>query len=259
MVGMLDRKLLRDAWHLRGQVFAIALVVAAGITGYCGSLSTYDSLVWLQASHYERARFAHVLAVGKRAPASLSDHLAEIPGVAETETTLAFDVLVDVPATSEPLTGRMIALPDHGLPRMNRLTLMRGAWIDAPDSNQALVNETFANAHGLKPGDRINALLNGKRESLEVVGIALSPEYIYQIREGDVLPDDLRFGVFWMGYDELAAAFNMEGAFNDAVFLLQPGAALPSYMPVTIGSVAAPAGAAQAGAGAVEARGTTTR
>src|SRR5512144_3325628 len=114
MVKMLDRKLLRDVWQMRGQVLAIALVVASGIVGYCGSLSTYDSLLWLQASHYERARFAHVFAVGKRAPSGLADHLAEIPGVTETETTLAFDVLVDVPATSEPLTGRLIALPDHG-------------------------------------------------------------------------------------------------------------------------------------------------
>lgn len=47
MVGMLDRKLLRDAWQLRGQVVAIALVVAAGIVGFCGSISTYDSLRWL--------------------------------------------------------------------------------------------------------------------------------------------------------------------------------------------------------------------
>ena len=44
MVSMLDRKLLRDVWNARGQVMAIALVVAAGIVGYCGSLSTYDSL-----------------------------------------------------------------------------------------------------------------------------------------------------------------------------------------------------------------------
>ena len=101
----------------------------------------------------------------------------------------------------------MIALPDHGLPRMNRLTLMRGAWIDARDSNQALVNETFANAHGLKPGDRINALLNGKRESLQVVGIALSPEYIFPSRGG--FGDERSFGIFWVGRERLAAAFNM--------------------------------------------------
>ena len=31
----LDRKVLRDLWHLRGQVLAIGMVVAAGIAGEC--------------------------------------------------------------------------------------------------------------------------------------------------------------------------------------------------------------------------------
>ena len=223
MVTMLDRKLLHDVWQLRAQVLAVALVVAAGIVGYVGSLSAYDSLRWLQASYYENARFAQVFAQGKRAPQGLADRLAEVPGVAELEATLVFDVLLDVPAVIEPLTGRMIALPDHGLPRMNRLTLARGAWIDAPGSNQALVNETFALAHGLAPGDRIHALLNGKRESLEIVGVVLSPEYIFPSRGG--LGDESSFGIFWVGRQRLAAAFNMEGAFNAVTARLETGAA----------------------------------
>ncbi len=218
---MLDRKLLHDLWHLRAQVAAVALVVAAGITGYCGSLSAYDSLRWLQASHYERARLAHVFANGKRAPNALAAGLLEVPGVAEIETTLVHDVLLDVPGVVRPLTGRLIALPDHGLPRINRLTLVRGAWIDAPRSNQALVNETFAKAHGLNPGDRIGALLNGKRETLQLVGVALSPEYIFPTRGG--FGDETSFGIFWVGRERLAAAFDMEGAFNAVAARVERG------------------------------------
>ncbi len=222
MVSMLDRKLLHDLWQLRAQVLAVALVVAAGITGYVGSLSSYDTLRDLQASHYERARFAQVFAVGKRAPLGLVDRLLEIPGVTEVEATVRFDVLLDLPGVVEPLTGRMIALPEHGLPRMNRLTLMRGAWIDVPDSNQALVNETFASAHGLAPGSRVDALLNGKRESLLIVGTVISPEYIFPSRGS--FGDERSFGLFWVGRQRLAAAFNMEGAFNSVAVRLEHGA-----------------------------------
>lgn len=222
MVSMLDRKLLRDLWQSRAQVLAVALVVAAGITGYVGSLSSYDTLRDLQASHYEHARFAHVFAQGRRAPMSLVDHLLEVPGVTEVEVTQRFDVLLDLPGVVEPLTGRMTALPEHGLPRMNRLTLMRGAWVDAPDSNQALVNETFANAHGLAPGSRVDVLLNGKRESLQIVGIVLSPEYIFPSRGG--FGDERSFGIFWVGRPRLAAAFNMEGAFNSVAARIEHGA-----------------------------------
>jgi putative ABC transport system permease protein len=153
----------------------------------------------------------------------VADRLVEVSGVAEVETTLTFDVLLDLPGTVEPLIGRMIALPAHGLPRMNRLTLMRGGWIDAPESNQALVNETFASAHGLAPGDHITALLNGKRESIQVVGIVLSPEYIFPSRGG--LGDERNFGIFWVGRKRLAAAFNMEGAFNSVAVRLAHGVA----------------------------------
>jgi len=222
MVNMLDRKLLRDLWLLRAQVVAVALVVAAGIVGYVGSLSAYDSLRWLQASDYERARFAHVFAVGKRAPLSLIDPLLQIPGVTEVEATLRFDVQLDQPGGVESLTGRMIALPEHGLPRINRLTLTRGAWIDAPGSNQALVNEAFASVHRITPGDRIGALLNGKRESLQIVGVVTSPEYIFPSRGG--FGDERSFGVFWVGRARLAAAFNMEGAFNSLAMRLDHSA-----------------------------------
>ncbi len=222
MLRMLDRKLLHDVWHLRGQVLAVALVVGAGIVGYVGALSAHDSLRWLQASYYERDRFAHVFASGKRAPLSLAQQLIEIPGVAELEATVAADVLLDVPGVVESLTGRMIALPRHGLPRMNRLTLIRGAWVDAPESNQALVNETFANAHGLKVGDRIGALLNGKRESLQLVGVVLSPEYIFPSRGG--FGDERSFGIFWVGQKRLSSAFNMDGAFNSIALRLEAGA-----------------------------------
>jgi putative ABC transport system permease protein len=222
MVNMLDRKLLRDLWQLRAQVIAVALVVAAGIVGYVGSLSAYDSLGWLQASHYERARFAHLFAVGKRAPTSLIDRLLEIPGVTEVEACVRFDVQLDQPGVMDALTGRMIALPEQGLPRINRLTLTRGAWIDAPDSNQALVNEAFASVHGIAPGDRIGALLNGKREELRVVGVVTSPEYIFPSRGG--FGDERSFGVFWVGRERLAAAFNMEGAFNSLAVRLEHGA-----------------------------------
>lgn len=219
---MLDRKLLRDLWHTRTQVLTIALVVASGIGGFIASLSTHDSLKALQASYYDSARFAHVFARTKRAPLSLEAAIAGIPGVAEAETTVSFDVLLDIPGTVEPLSGRIIALPDSMRTRMNQVTLMAGHWIDAPASNQVLVNETFASARRLKPGDRIAALLNGKREQLEITGIVLSPEYIFPGRAG--LGDETSFGIFWMGRKRLAAAYNMEGAFNQVAIRLGLGA-----------------------------------
>jgi putative ABC transport system permease protein len=219
---MLDRKLLRDLWQLRGQVISIALVVASGIAAFVASLSTYDSLRWLQQSYYDSARFARVFVQLRRAPASLQARLLEIPGVAEAETSISFDVMLDLPGAVEPVVGRMVALPERGVPRLNRLALRAGNWVETRDSNQVLVSEAFANARKLKPGDQLDAVLNGKRERLHIVGIALSPEYIFTHGPGGGAEGT--FGVLWIGRQRLASAFNMEGAFNRIALRLSRGA-----------------------------------
>ncbi|HWI12655.1 MAG TPA: ABC transporter permease, partial [Burkholderiales bacterium] len=219
---MLDRKLARDLWRMRSQVITIALVVASGVGGFIASLSTYDSLHTLQQSYYGEARFADVFARAKRAPLDVAQSLRAIPGVAAVDVTVSYDVLLDVPDVVEPVTGRIIALPDGGNPPLNRLTVVAGRPIAAPDSNEVLVNEAFARARELAPGSRIVALLNGKRETLDVVGVAMSPEYIFGGR--GVLGDEKSFGVFWMARKRLAAAYNMEGAFNQVAVRLSHGA-----------------------------------
>ena len=219
----LDRKLLRDLWHMRSQAFTIALVVASGIGSFIALLSTYDSLQWSRHSYYEEARFAQVFADVKRAPKPVERQIAELPGVAAVETTVVQDVTLDIPDVAEPVIGRMIGLESHRQPGLNRLFLRHGRLPEAGKRNEALVSEGFSKARGLKLGDRIAALLNGKREELEIVGIVLSPEYIFASRGGEI-PDDKGFGVFWMERERLGSAFDMEGAFNRVSLSLAPGA-----------------------------------
>jgi putative ABC transport system permease protein len=225
----LDRKLLRDLALIKGQALTIALVVAAGIGAFIAQVTTYDSLQWTRQSYYDTARFADVFADVKRAPRAMERQIAGVPGVADAETTVVFDVTLDLPDVAEPVIGRMVGLADGGLPRLNRLFLRQGRFVERGRENEVLVSEGFAKARGLKPGDRLAAILNGKREMLHIVGVVLSPEYIYASR-GGALPDDRGFGVFWMDRERLASAFNMEGAFNHVTARLAPGASEPSVV-----------------------------
>ena len=56
----LDLKLGRDLWRLRGQVLAIALVMASGIGVLVMSLTTVESLQSTMVEYYERYAFAQV-------------------------------------------------------------------------------------------------------------------------------------------------------------------------------------------------------
>jgi putative ABC transport system permease protein len=215
---------------MKGQVATIAVVVACGVAVFVASLATYDSLRWTQQSYYASARFAHVYAQMKRAPNALAGQLRELPMVTEVETRIVYDVTLDVPYLSAPAVGRIIGVPASGQPRLNRLYLRRGRLIEPGRANEVVISESFALANGLTPGATLGAILNGRRETLHVVGVVLSAEYIFALRGGEALPDDRQFGVLWMEESTLAAAFNMEGAFNNVTLLLAPHASEPAVL-----------------------------
>ena len=222
-LSALNRKLLRDLWAMKTQALAIAMVVAAGVSMYVMYLSNFSSLRETQQAYYDRQRFADVFASLKRAPQRLADDIANIPGVAAFETRTVANVTLDLAGLDEPATGRLVSVPATRRPRVNDLFLRRGRWIEPGAADEVIASEGFVDANGLAPGDGIVAVINGRRRRLTIVGVALSPEYIYSIRPGELVPDDRRFGVLWMDQQALAAAFDMEGGFNDVTMSLAPG------------------------------------
>ena len=220
----LNRKLLRDLWHLRGQVIAISLVVACGIAALVTTRTAYDSLLISQATYYADYRFADVFASLKRAPNALAARIGAIPGVGVVRPRIVFDVTLDVPGLAEPATGRLVSIPERRVPMLNDLYLRRGRYIEPGRRDEVIVGEAFATANHLDVGDRLGAVLNGRWQQLRIVGIALSPEYVYEISKSDIFPDNRRFGVLWVSGAAMGPAFNMDGAFNDVVLSLAPGA-----------------------------------
>ncbi len=220
----LDRKLLRDLWHLRGQVAAIAVVVACGVATVVTTRTSYSSLLASRAAYYGDYRFADVFAHVTRAPEALRARLAAIGGVAEVDTRIVTEVTLDVPGLAEPATGRLVSIPERRRPILNDLHLRRGRWPEPGRRDEVMVSEAFAEANGLAVGGTIGAVINGRWDRLRIVGVALSPEYVYEIGAGGLFPDNRRFGVLWMSRDALGPAFDMMGAFNDVSLTLTPGA-----------------------------------
>ncbi len=220
----LNHKLLRDLWRIKGQAFAISMVIGVGITTLNAYLGAFAAMNDARDKYYEHQRFAHVFASLKRAPLSLAGRIADIPGVAEAQTRVVVDVTLDVEDMEEPATGRLVSIPNRPRRTLNDVTIIEGRYIDASRPDEVIISESFASGHDMHPGATVRAILNGRSRVLEVVGVARSPEYIYTIRPGELIPDDKRFGVLWMERRALAAAFNMEGGFNDVALLLMPGA-----------------------------------
>ena len=223
-MSVLDRKLGRDLWRLRGQVIAVALVVASGVALLVMSLSTLSSLRATSEAYYDRYRFAEVFAGVKRAPERLAERILAIPGVQTVETRISAFTTLDVAGMDEPVTGRLVSLPERGEPLLNRLALRAGRLVEPGRDDEAVVHEPFAEAHGLTIGDTFKVLLNGAKRSVRIVGIALSPEFVHAIAPGALMPDDARFAVVWMDRKALGAAYDLDGAFNDVSLALLRGA-----------------------------------
>lgn len=220
----LDRKALRDLAQARGQMTAVAMIIACGVATFVLSLCTLRTLERARAEFYERCRFAEVFTHVKRAPRSLEERLGRVWGVGRVQTRIVAEATLNVADLPEPATCRLVSLPPGPGPHLNDLYLRSGRRVDPGRRGEAMVAEAFAEAHGLRPGDSVSAVLNGRSQSLHVVGIVLSPEYVFQVRPGEMLPDVKRYGIFWMRYEDLAAAFDMDGAFNDVALTLVRGA-----------------------------------
>lgn len=216
----LDRKLMRDLWRIKGQAAAIAVVVAFGVLLLVMMDGLVNSLEETKRAYYERYRLADIFAPLKRAPDHVLVDLAAIPGAAAVEGRVTGGALIDLPEIAVPIRAQAISLPDYGSPRLNDVYLSEGRRIDPTREDEILLIEAFAIAHGLSPGDTLAATMNGARRTFRIVGLAQSPEFLYSAPPGELVPDDARFAVIWMSQRALAAAYDLDGAFNEALLSL---------------------------------------
>lgn len=221
----LRRKCLRDLSRLRAQVAAIALVLAAGVATMILGNGAYSSLYETRARYYEENRFADVFADVTRAPRALMGEIRAIDGVLDAEDRIVNLGLADLPDVAEPVSVLVVSLPGDGR-GLNRLHLRQGRLPDPDAADEAVVSEGFAAAHRLRPGATLAVLMNGQRRDLTVTGVALSPEFIYALGPGAMMPDPRRFGIAWTPRAGLEAALDLEGAFSNVILKLAPGASM---------------------------------
>lgn len=224
MVNALNRKLLCDLWRMRGQALAIALVLAAATATFLLSTGVHGSLTETRNAYYARNNFAEVFAEMTRAPRSVVARVAEIPGVKRAEGSILQYATLDLPGRHEPVRALIASVDERGRSTLNRITLRNGRLPRQGEPGEVVVDEAFATANGFRLGESVDALIYGTRQRLTVVGIGLAPNYIYALAPGDLIPDNKRFGIFWMGKEALEAATDRTEAINALSMTLRRGA-----------------------------------
>jgi putative ABC transport system permease protein len=222
-LSALDRKMLRDLRRIWAQALAIAVVLGCGVALLITSVGAYRSLDETRDAYYARHLFGHVFATVKRAPEHLESRLLAIEGVSRVELRVRDYALLDIEGMIEPASGLALSLPDFRAPSVNRPYLTSGRLPLAGHRSEIAVTQAFADAHGFVAGNRFDAVLNGKRHSFEIVGTFLSPEFVYALAPGDLMPDPRRFAVMLFSERTLRGLLDLQGAFNDLSIRLEPG------------------------------------
>ncbi|MGH1405752.1 MAG: ABC transporter permease [Rhodomicrobiaceae bacterium] len=214
-MSVLDIKLFRDLKRIWAQALAIALVMACGVATIILAVGTYRSLDQTRQAFYDRYQFGSVFATTVRAPDYLKSRIENLSGVGRVELRIRKPVILDIKKMKEPASGLAVSIPDNRELAVNKLYLRNGRLPEKGRDNEVVVIHSFAQAHGFQPGDRFKAIFNGKKHELKIVGVIFSPESIYVLGPGDMVPDQRRYGVIFMSKSLMEGLFDMEGSFND--------------------------------------------
>jgi putative ABC transport system permease protein len=221
---MLGRKLARDLYRSKWLLLAITCIIAVGVMCFVSMQSAYHNLDRAKQRYYQQCRMADFWIDLKKAPLTELAALGRLPGITEIHSRIQFFAIVDLPDVVRPINVQVLSLPDRRQGVINDVVLQRGHYFTERRDNEVIVNDTFARAHGLMPGDWVHLLLNNRREEFFVVGTGISSEFTYMLGPGELVPNPQSFGVFYLKRTYAEEIFDFQGAANQVVGRLEPAA-----------------------------------
>ena len=210
----LDRKLVRDLWRSKGLLLAIASIITAGVNNWVTLQSAFQNLSNAKRDYYRQCRMADFWIDVKKVPLAELDSLRALPGIEEITPRIQFKAIVDLEDVFEPINALVISMPNDRRPVLNDLVPRQGGYFTDRRDNEVIVNEKFARAHNLHPGQTVHLLLNNRRQELFIVGTAISSEFVYSLGPGAIIPDSRRFGIFYIKQRFAEDIYDFEGAAN---------------------------------------------
>jgi putative ABC transport system permease protein len=221
-MSVLNRKLRRDLFAAKGMLAAVIGIIVVGISCFVAMASVYLNLDQARRDYYARCRMADFSVELKKMPLAEVDRVENVRGVTEIRPRIVFSVVVDLPDVERPVSAQVLSLPDSPRSVINGIVLRRGSYFTERRREEVIVNDAFARAHGIKPGDRIRVILNNAQQELVVVGTAISSEFVYLIAPGGIIPDPKAYGVFYLKQSYAEDVFDFKGACNQIVGRLAP-------------------------------------
>lgn len=226
-MGILGKKLWRHIGHNKGQFLAVVAVVMVGIIAYIAMSSSYYNLSQSQEKFYRENNFADYYFQVVKAPQEVMKQVEMLPGVKRVSGRIQRDLPI-IKKNEERATARVVsyALPMEN--ELNHLSLVQGRMFadnQRGSDVEVLLDPKFVAANNLAWGDRVTVVVEGQEVFLTAVGSAISPEFIYTMKDSaDILPDPQKFGIFMLESRQAQQVLNMPGQINQVLMEFSSGA-----------------------------------
>ena len=183
----LRRKLFRDMWQNRLQFLAVILLCALGSWVFSGLDASWRMLETSAQTYFEEQNLADLWITRSPVDRNALTRMRSVRGVADAQARLSVELTVDLP--HEPT---LLVQGYEEAVRINRPLLQSGRALLESDLRGCLLDERFAQANGLSPGDRLTLLVGGQPYTYTIRGLCLSAEYLSLAKS--TTPDPLNYG-----------------------------------------------------------------
>lgn len=211
-------KLRRDLLAQWGSLLALTAIMAIGAGSCVGMRALHRDTDCARSSYYAHQNLADIVVNLRSAPEWAVQQAQSLTNISILQGRINEPVLLDIPGLDLPVAGSAISVPLERRPMLNDVLLRQGMWFEGSGEGQVILIDAFARANGLRPGDRIRALLPDRQHDLLIVGTAMAPEFVYLLpADGGLAPDPARFGVLYMPEEILQRAADREGAWTQVL------------------------------------------
>lgn len=223
-MSKLNLMLLREIGKAKGQFIAAAAVIMAGIVMFSATYISYRNLKNSLNYYYERYRFLDYFAEARYIPEYIVERVEHIKGVRAVCGRVSVDVGADV-GEERRITLRIISLPEHRRPAVNRILSISGDYFNAKAENSCLVNQNFAEYNNLHKGETIKAIIDKRIYEFKIDGVVGSPEFIYAMKSSDSMFSAAEnFGVIYIKESTAFKLFGYNHCFNQLHVRFSEGA-----------------------------------
>ena len=185
--------MLRDFKDHKAQFLSIFLMALIGVFAFTGISGEVVGMVDVSNSYYENTNLADGWIYGEEISDDVFSDIKSMEEIKDAQREMVVDTVANYSSDPE-ITLHVV----EGNQNISKFYLFKGKDFDPNDEDGIWIDKRFADGRNLDIGDKITLKFDGNEVSKTVRGIMYSPEYVYYIQEGSLLPDFSQVGFAYM-------------------------------------------------------------